>query len=29
VAKLDRSKTVTLLVRRGDVVNFLIVRPGK
>ncbi len=29
VAKLDRSRTVTLLVRRGDVVNFLIVRPGK
>lgn len=29
VAKLDRSKAVTLLVRRGDVVNFLIVRPGK
>jgi serine protease Do len=29
VAKLDRSKAVTLLVRRGDVVNFLIIRPGK
>ena len=29
VAKLDRSKAVTLLVRRGDVVNFLIVRPAK
>jgi serine protease Do len=29
VAKLDRSKAVTLLVRRGDVVNFLIIRPAK
>ena len=27
--KLDKSKTATLLVRRGDVVNFLIVRPGR
>ena len=29
VAKLDKSKAVTVLVRRGDTVNFLIVRPGK
>ncbi len=29
VAKLDRAKAVTLLVRRGDVVNFLIIRPMK
>jgi serine protease Do len=29
VAKLDRSKAVTVLVRRGDVVNFLIIRPAK
>ena len=27
VAKLDKSKPVTLLVRRGDSVNFVIVRP--
>ena len=27
VAKLDRSKPVTALVRRGDSVNFIIVRP--
>ena len=27
LAKLDKSKTITLLVRRGDTVNFLIVRP--
>jgi serine protease Do len=29
VAKLDRSKPVTALVRRGDAVNFLIIRPGR
>jgi serine protease Do len=29
VSKLDRSKVSTLLVRRGDVVNFLIVRPSR
>jgi serine protease Do len=29
VAKADKSKALTLLVRRGDVVNFLIVRPSK
>ena len=29
VAKIDKSKAVTVLVRRGDVVNFLIIRPGK
>ncbi|MBS0444592.1 MAG: DegQ family serine endoprotease [Proteobacteria bacterium] len=29
VSKLDRSKVSTLLVRRGDVVNFLIVRPAR
>ena len=28
-AKIDKSKAVTVLVRRGDVVNFLIIRPGK
>jgi serine protease Do len=27
MAKLDKSRPVTLLVRRGDSVNFLIVRP--
>jgi serine protease Do len=27
VAKLDKARTVTVLVRRGDTVNFLIVRP--
>ncbi|MEO5883038.1 MAG: PDZ domain-containing protein, partial [Caldimonas sp.] len=29
VAKLDKSKTVTVLVRRGDMVNFLIIRPAR
>ena len=29
IAKLDKSKPLTLLVRRGDVVNFLIVRPAR
>jgi len=29
VAKLDRSRSVTVLVRRGDAVNFLILRPTK
>jgi serine protease Do len=29
VGKLDRSKTVTVLVRRGDTVNFLIIRPTR
>ncbi len=28
LAKLDKTKPLTLLVRRGDVANFLIVRPG-
>jgi serine protease Do len=28
-AKLDKSKVTTLLVRRGDVVNFLIIRPSR
>jgi serine protease Do len=28
-AKADKGKAVTLLVRRGDVVNFLIIRPSK
>jgi hypothetical protein len=27
VAKLDKSKAVTALVRRGDTVNFVIIRP--
>ena len=29
VAKLDKSKPVTVLVRRADTVNFLIIRPGR
>jgi serine protease Do len=29
VARLDKSRAVTLLVRRGETVNFLIVRPGR
>jgi serine protease Do len=29
VAKLDKARAVTVLVRRGDTVNFLIIRPGK
>lgn len=29
VGKLDKSKPVTALVRRGDSVNFLIIRPAK
>ena len=29
VGKIDKSKAVTVLVRRGDVVNFLIIRPAK
>ena len=29
VAKLDKSKVVTVLVRRGDTVNFLIIRPAR
>ena len=29
VAKLDKSRAVTVLVRRGDAVNFLIIRPTK
>jgi len=29
VAKLDKARAVTLLVRRGETVNFLIVRPAK
>jgi serine protease Do len=29
VAKLDKSRAVTVLVRRGDTVNFLIIRPAK
>jgi serine protease Do len=28
IAKLDKSKAVTALVRRGDSVNFIIIRPG-
>jgi serine protease Do len=27
--KLDKSKTVTVLVRRGDTVNFLIIKPSR
>ena len=29
VAKLDKARAVTVLVRRGDVVNFLIIRPAR
>jgi serine protease Do len=29
VGKLDKSKPVTLLVRRGDAANFLILRPAR
>ena len=29
VAKLDKTKPVTALVRRGDTVNFLIIRPAR
>lgn len=29
VAKLDKSKAVTALVRRGDTVNFVIIRPSR
>jgi serine protease Do len=29
VSKLDKSKPVTALVRRGDTVNFLIIRPAR
>jgi serine protease Do len=29
LAKVDRTKAVTVLVRRGDVVNFLIIRPSR
>jgi serine protease Do len=29
VAKLDKSKPVTMLVRRGDAANFLILRPAR
>ncbi len=29
VGKLDKSRTVTALVRRGDTVNFLIIRPAR
>jgi serine protease Do len=29
VAKLDKSKPVTLLVRRGEAANFLILRPSR
>jgi serine protease Do len=29
VAKLDKSKPVTVLVRRADTVNFLIIRPAR
>ena len=29
VAKLDKTRAVTLLVRRGDTVNFLIIKPGR
>ncbi len=29
LAKLDKTKAITMLVRRGDTVNFLIVRPNR
>ena len=28
-AKLDRSKPATVLVRRGEAVNFVVIRPGR
>ena len=28
-AKLDKTKPVSLLVRRGEAVNFVVIRPGK
>ena len=28
-AKLDKARNVSLLVRRGDAVNYLVVRPGR
>jgi serine protease Do len=29
VAKLDKAKPVTMLVRRGDLVSYLVIRPGR
>ena len=29
VAKLDKSKAATVLVRRGETVNFLIIKPTR
>jgi serine protease Do len=29
VSKLDKSRAITALVRRGDTVNFVIIRPGR
>ena len=29
VAKLDKAKPITLLVRRGEAANFLILRPAR
>jgi serine protease Do len=29
MAKLDKSKAVTLLVRRGDWVNYIVIRPSR
>jgi len=29
VGKVDKAKPVTALVRRGDWVNYLLIRPGK
>jgi serine protease Do len=29
VAKLDKNRAATVLVRRGDTVNFLILRPAR
>jgi serine protease Do len=29
VAKLDKAKPVTMLVRRGELVSYLVIRPGR
>jgi len=29
VAKLDKTKSIAVLVRRGDAANYLVIRPSK
>jgi len=29
VAKLDKTKSIAVLVRRGDSANYLVIRPSK